>query len=297
MSRDHHWGPRVDILFPRGYSLEKMDALMTLIAKKVPKTFDGFPLGVGHIGMSGLSYDSLDRFFLKNLGRIQPPTKFNDWLEISEPDIVNVISGEVWHDAVGEFLHFRNILLGYYPEVVWKRRIAYWCRLSSTYGMYFIERALVRQDIFLATIALSNFLKAIMELTFLLNRRYFPYSKWLYSMFLNLPQLSSDIDPMIRQILYENLSWQNKKILCEKLILIIDQYMVKIGIIKSHRMYKWSTSGCRILDLADSEIIHNLPKDIVGIIPQEKQIFRESFHALYVAGLKPKKWQEICNIT
>src|SRR5258707_5972481 len=57
LSRDHHWGLRVDALMPQDLYAAKRDALLDLIRERVPSTYRGHALRAGHLAGAGVAPD------------------------------------------------------------------------------------------------------------------------------------------------------------------------------------------------------------------------------------------------
>lgn len=103
-----------------------------------------------------------------------------DWYRLDHACLKTATNGEVFRDDLGEFTAFRRYLLGYYPDRVWKTRIAeelheYASALQVNYA-----RCMTRGDTVAAELCRSRGISAAMELFFLLKREYPPYYKWTY---------------------------------------------------------------------------------------------------------------------
>ncbi len=102
------------------------------------------------------------------------------WQSLDHSCLMTAVNGAVFRDDLGEFTAFRKLLLGYYPDRVWKRRIAeqlheYAASLQVNYA-----RCMARGDTVAAEICRIRGLGSAMELYFLLKRTYPPYYKWTY---------------------------------------------------------------------------------------------------------------------
>lgn len=297
ISRDHHWGPRVDMLLPEDVYREEGPRMAQALGAVLPATFRGFKLEAGQVGGAGLSPESLPAFLSRTLGRTTPPQTYADWLDLPEEDILHVVNGEVWRDGAGEFTGLRKILQGYYPEPVWKRRIAHWCRYASGMGLYALQRAALRGNECYAYSAFGRCLKLTLELAFLLNRTYFPYDKWLYPMFLRLPHLAQELDPLIRQATSPGTSWVQRISLLEQAHDRLDARMVELGVIRPHpRFGRSKTSGYRLLEHAYGELCRTLPAEVRSHVPLWDQKYLEEFTSRYVAGLAPETWHGLLNL-
>lgn len=296
ISRDHHWGARVDLLLPDAVQSESRE-LLNRLAASLPKEFRGYRVEAGHVGSPGLSADGLESFLTRTIGRTSAPVTWHDWLDMPEEDIVHVVNGEVWHDPLGDFSHIRETLNGYYPDPVWKRRIAHWCRHASGMGLYALRRAMLRENRPYAFTTFSRCLKWTMELAFLLNRRYFPYDKWLYPMFRQLPDLADEMTPWIEEAAADGTAWARRSALLEMMHDAIDRRLVGLRIISPHPKFEGSeTSGYRLLEHAYGELCQTLPPELLKHVPVWDQKYLESFHTGFTAGLTLESWDHMLNL-
>ena len=297
ISRAHQWGPGVDIMLPEKIFQQGAHELFTRVSHEFPKDFRGYKLGAGHVGGAGLSPEGIESFLMRSVGRTTAPQTDKDWLDIPEEDIVNVINGEVWHDGLGEFTSIRRAFEAYYPDLVWKRRIAHWCRYCSGMGLYAMHRAILRNNFHYAFTTLGRTIKLTTELTFLLNRTYFAYDKWLYPLFQKLPRLAPEMDPLMSEAIQLETPWRRRIELFEDMHDLLDADMVAQGLIRPHPKFEKSdTSGYRLLEHAYGELCRELPSDLLQLIPQRDQLYLEKFHTGFVANLDKADWLNGLNL-
>lgn len=86
----------------------------------------------------------------------------------------------MFRDDLGSFSKFRKALLDYYPDRIWRERIANELHTYSATLQVNYSRCMARKDTVAADICKTTGLKAAMELFFLLKRVYPPYYKWTY---------------------------------------------------------------------------------------------------------------------
>ncbi len=294
ISRDHHWGPRIDLLLPDRVFRDTPDELWEKVSRYFPGEFRGFKLEPGHVGGAGLAPESMDEFLLRTIGRTTAPESNEDWLGIPEEDILHVINGEVWHDGAGQFSHIRDVLGAYYPDEVWRRRLANWCRYASGMGLYALHRALLRENRAYAHTTLARTLKLSLELAFMLNRRYFPYDKWLYPTFRKLPELAPDMLPLVDELTENGTAWPRRVELLEAMHDILDAKMVGLGLVRPHPKFKRSaTSGYRLLEWCYYDLLKGLPRATYPLVPIMEQRFMEQWVVEYVAGLGDDEWRHL----
>lgn len=208
LSRDHDWGPRCIVFLPNSLS-NIADDLYKVLNAEIPPFFMNHPtrfigneeLRARHPSRNGsgevlISITTCDRYFAENLGMVIPRDDMQ-WLSLSESKLLELTSGKVFCDGVGELTAVRDFYRAYYPLSVWKYRLAYaWQSLGWDIDLIGLCEA--RGDLLSSRNCLSATLLRIMKLTFLLNRRYSPsYSKWLGKEFYKLPCLSDEIGPVL----------------------------------------------------------------------------------------------------
>ncbi|MFI9384525.1 DUF4037 domain-containing protein [Kutzneria sp. NPDC052558] len=164
-SRDHDWGPFVQIFAPDPESLPV-------------KAFRVGDWLRGHLGFDPLA----------------GVTTF-DWLATSSQGFAEVTAGAVFHDDLGDLTRARASL-AWYPDDIWRYLLAcQWKRLSQEEA--FVGRtAEVGDDLGSAVIA-ARLARDVMRLCFLMSRRYAPYGKWFGSAFAQLP-CAATLSPMLR---------------------------------------------------------------------------------------------------
>ena len=246
---------------------------------------------------AGLAPDNLTAYLKRTIGLETPPKSFAEWLSIPEEDIIHIINGEVWYDQLGKFSAIRETFDKYYPEPVRLRRIAHWCRYFSGMGTYALKRAILRHNDFYATTRFTNAIRLGIQLAFLLEKRYFPYDKWLMAYFERLPRLADPLLPLVQEAVLLSTGWDRKLDLLHQMTDILDQTMVADGVIKPHPKFSVSaTSGYRLMEHAYAEIIQGLPAEIQTIVPVWDQIYMEQFHSGFVAGLDLAAWDDILQL-
>jgi hypothetical protein len=104
----------------------------------------------------------------------------DQWRTIDHSCLATAVNGEVFRDDLGVFSAYRKLLSDYYPDVIWKERIADELHIFSSALQVNYSRCMSRKDTVAAQICRATGLKAAMELYFLIKRVYSPYYKWTY---------------------------------------------------------------------------------------------------------------------
>lgn len=104
----------------------------------------------------------------------------DSWRSIDHSCLATAVNGEVFRDDPGSFSAFRKLLLDYYPDRIWKERLADELHSFSSSLQVNYARCMSRKDTVAAQICRTTGMKAAMELFFLIKRVYPPYYKWTY---------------------------------------------------------------------------------------------------------------------
>ena len=103
-----------------------------------------------------------------------------DWYRLDHACLKTATNGEVFRDDLGAFTAFRRYLLGYYPDRVWRTRIAEQLHEYASAFQVNYARCMTRRDLVAAELCRARGVSAAMELYFLLRREYPPYYKWTF---------------------------------------------------------------------------------------------------------------------
>ena len=102
------------------------------------------------------------------------------WYRLDHSCLKTATNGEVFRDDLGVFTAFRKYLLGYYPDRVWRMRLAEQLHEYASAFQVNYARCMTRGDTVAAGLCRARGVSAAMELFFLLKREYPPYYKWTF---------------------------------------------------------------------------------------------------------------------
>lgn len=135
------------------------------------------------------------------LGCSAPDSKSNDsWRRIPEYALSTVTNGEVFCDPLGEFTKIRERLLSYYPNDIWRNKLSARCMRLGQSGQYNLSRAIKRKNVVYANLLISDFIKELIYITFLLNNRYLIYDKWACNALLEMDDFAIRMHKKIAEI-------------------------------------------------------------------------------------------------
>lgn len=137
----------------------------------------------------------------------------DQWLLLDHTCLATAVNGEVFRDDAGVFTRFRRLLLDYYPDRVWRIRIAEKMHEYSAALQINYQRCMARGDVVAAEECRIKGMTAAMELFFLLRRTYMPFYKWSYRALKNLDtegEFTSRIEELARLHSNEK-AWEGTK--------------------------------------------------------------------------------------
>ncbi|WP_353650852.1 DUF4037 domain-containing protein [Nakamurella sp. A5-74] len=181
VSTDHDYGPRVQVLVSSETDVPKVVHL--LAAAALPEMFGGSRVHYFDADRSGEPQHQIEvatapQFFRKRLGWDPAlPGTLRDWLTTPTQRLATLVAGEVFHDP-DALLTQRRGALAWYPDDVWRYVLAAsWLRISQEEA--FIGRTGSRGDELGSQVLAGRLVRDLIRLTFLLERPWAPYSKWL----------------------------------------------------------------------------------------------------------------------
>jgi hypothetical protein len=197
---DHAWGARTQ-LFLREEAAALGPAIAELLGRALPHEFRGLPVdlvqpgGVGSFLMTRTSegpvrhavrVTTVARFCRGHLG-VDPRggMSVEDWLVVPQQRLLGLTAGRVFHDGLGELEPLRTTLR-YYPEDIWLALLAaQWRRVDQEEP--FMARCADVGDEIGSRVVAARQVRELMRLCFLIERRYWPYTKWFGTAFARLP--------------------------------------------------------------------------------------------------------------
>lgn len=224
-SPDHHWGPRALLFLPSDVHENHYQDVWDLLAEELPYTFQGLATHfnppdretgaswqreeiqsgpVNHL----VEVHSLEGYCQNYLG-IKPDDALTPevWLTIPGQKLRTFTGGEVFKDDLGDLTVLRN-KLAYYPDQVWMYLLAAaWARIGNE--EHFLGRTGYRDDDLGSRLIAARLVHDLMNLCFLIERVYPPYSKWFGTAFKEL-KCAKQLMPMFLDVLSGE-NWQERE--------------------------------------------------------------------------------------
>lgn len=181
-STDHGWGPRL-VLFLDDQS--QIPELGARLERELPERFAGWPVRFGWDDVEvshQVTVTTLPRWLEQQLGvdATHGMTSL-DWLLTPQQRLLGVVAGAVHADDSGHLMAVRQRLAGY-PDQIWRWLLAcQWHRLAQEEA--FVARTAEVGDEVGSAVVGARQVRDLMRLALLLQRRYWPYPKWLGTAF------------------------------------------------------------------------------------------------------------------
>ena len=122
-----------------------------------------------------------------------------NYQKVEEFQLAAATNGIVFRDDMSIFSDIRKKLLAYYPESVWRGKLAQSIHEFSQYAQSNYARMMARGDELTAKICVSKAIESTMDLIYLLGRTYAPYYKWKKKGLEKFP-LSKKILPLLEKL-------------------------------------------------------------------------------------------------
>ncbi|MDE1868844.1 MAG: DUF4037 domain-containing protein [Candidatus Micrarchaeota archaeon] len=235
LSMTHMWGPRVSIFLKENDFKRYKNKILSSMSKNLPYEILGVPTNYSKgfvmrdkaLGREGkkivinsieakasgmvnhhVHVETVKDYFETHL--LLNPHKepsFRDWLAIPQQKLLEITSGKVFHDGIGDLTKVRA-KFNYYPRDIWLYMLAtQW--LKITQEGTFVGRAAGAGDELGSAFAASKMVKYLMELSFLMERKYMPYGKWFGRAFKDL-EISAKLSPILSRV-YEAKDYKTRE--------------------------------------------------------------------------------------
>lgn len=191
ISRDHDFEPGFCIFIPDEELVDrKTEFALERAYARLPKEFMGYkrsplsPVGGNRHGVMRIS-----AFLKSKTGTVDGCLQVRDWFYIPEQSLAEATNGKIFFDGLGKISEARK-RLEYMPEDVRLKKLAGNLLTMGQAGQYNYGRCISRGESAAAQLAVAEFVKATLNVAFLLNKKYIPYYKWSFRALGELDTLS-----------------------------------------------------------------------------------------------------------
>jgi len=196
-SMDHNWGPRMQIFLPPDDFEMQRAKLDAFLRNALPLQFTGFPTNfcaprydrtqsmeattshpVNHL----IELTTIDAYLFRYLGISRSAElSAKEWMAFDDQKLLEVTSGKVFHDGLGQLAEVRGRLQFFPHEVLLNRLAGLWKLVEQ-------DEPLVGRSIELETpmgtkILAARLVEHCIRICLYLDGKYIPYPKWLIRAF------------------------------------------------------------------------------------------------------------------
>lgn len=222
ISRDHEWGPRHTIFLKKEDIDQYSNRISKVLSENLPYEFEGYSTNFsGKVGEGLQRLEKIEEGTVNHKIRIHTVEEFfkgqlelnihkeietQDWLLFPQQKLKTIRSGDIFHDdlkieTIRSKLHF-------YPKDVWLYIMACeWSLIAQEEA--FVGRSGDVDDEIGSKLIATRIIKKIMNLCFLMEKEYAPYSKWFGTAFKKLKSAETFL-PIIEKTLGAK-NWKDRE--------------------------------------------------------------------------------------
>ncbi len=221
MSRDHNWGPRVQLVVTGEDFASHAKSIVDGFDVLKPPMFLGEPIGyrsrphppIVADDALGRQEHGLEVFTSGGILRtrlalsLQDPIDALTWLSLPEQRLLEITAGEVFHNGLGELARLKNTFGNCPRDVTLYKLAAQWRRISDEQA--FVGRTGHVDDDLGSRIIAARIARDIMRVGFLIEGRYPPYAKWFGTAF-NRLSCAGMLSPLLSAALAAT-TWEERQ--------------------------------------------------------------------------------------
>lgn len=187
-SRDHDWGPGFCIWLEKEEYIKYSNEVRE-IYNSLPKIFMGVIRNETIQGDDRMGVHCDDEFYRGILEVDDIDLNELTWDKIKEYNLYTATNGKIFKKGCKEFDDTRLNLMSYYPEEAYVLCLAKSIHNMSQAGQYNFPRMIKRGEYLSASLIFSDFIEYTMDVCYLLNQQYAPYTKWKHRGMLGFTKL------------------------------------------------------------------------------------------------------------
>jgi hypothetical protein len=213
MSMDHDWGLRFFLFFHEEDKDQGL-AVTDMLSQRLPDEYAGFPVswstgarepkwGIMERPLRGPIKHRVIATTVRDFVRVQLGYNLSemltavDWLTFPSHALGELVGGEIYHDGISELSGLRE-WFAWYPRDIWLYLLACgWQRIGQE--EHLMPRAGSSGDELGSSLIAARLVRDVMNLCFLMERRYAPYAKWFGGAFKRL-RCAVELEPALWQV-------------------------------------------------------------------------------------------------
>ncbi|MGE5681038.1 MAG: DUF4037 domain-containing protein [Bacillota bacterium] len=229
VSMDHNWGPRMQIFLSEKDFLKYGEVLTNYFSCSLPFEFMGFPTNfspprkdqtqtmqfkssypISHLIEIHTVHSYMQMKRNLDIADIENITTA-DWLKLEDQKLLELTSGQIFHDGLGELTRLRNKISFFPHDILLYRLAKLWKMIQDEEA--FVGQSVENETYMGAKIISARLAEHCIKICFYLDKKYIPYSKWLLPSFRKL-NIYSEVRPLVMEVLSENNPGQIEDKLC-----------------------------------------------------------------------------------
>lgn len=278
-SADHHWGPRVLIFLGQADYDSLARELVELLRKKLPVEFMGYSTNFGEpddIGVQLLqpvkegpvnhrvefvTRTSFFRKWLANWDPMHEELTLAHWRKFPRQSLFAIRNGKLFRDDLDVARICNQVC--FHPKTIWlEELIREWSKVEEEEA--FVGRTGEVGDEIGSRLISGRILTSLMTITFLLNKEYYPYSKWFGTAFTKL-DTGKELEPYIHRALNAT-NWHDREAHichCYTIVMRLHNSVAELPVIETEvsnfggRPFKVPHAG-RIVQALKDDLKHNI---------------------------------------
>lgn len=239
MSRDHNWGPRVQLVVTDADFAAHAVAIVDGFDRVKPSSFLGEPIGYRSRPHPPIvADDALGRFshgvevftaagILRTRLALKASVSPNavTWLSLPEQRLLELTAGDIFHHGLGDLARLKGTFRRCPRDVTLYKLASEWRRIADEQA--FVGRAGYVGDDLGSRIICSRLVRDVMRICFLLEGQYAPYAKWFGSAFARLAS-AGEMSPILDAALVAD-SWEPRQEALSKAYLAVAEMHARWG--------------------------------------------------------------------
>ncbi|MDB4939586.1 MAG: hypothetical protein JWO40_11 [Candidatus Doudnabacteria bacterium] len=245
-SMDHNWGPHLNMFFRKKDFRKYAPLVNKMLRKNLPYTYKGFSTNFSKEDpeaylkqraefITSGEVNHIFRFFtiqsfLRHYIYFDRDDKieFKDWLIFPEQALIEITAGEIYYDGLNELEKMRN-KFEYYPNDIWIYAMrVQWGKIVNE--LAFQARSGEEEDELGSMVLAGHMVQTIMQMVFLMEKKYAPYRKWFGTAFSKLDS-AKKFQPLLEKIVHSS-SWKERQELFARCYQMLGEVNNNLGITK-----------------------------------------------------------------